>query len=548
MPDTAPRLLALTLTAALVAAACSDDDVTTGDQPPAPPEAINATVSVEPVEANPISATVSIESNLDVGAQVTATSADHEVATPTTAATTSTHRLPLVGLREGRTYDLTVTLTTAAGAATTVTDSFTTGVIDIGLPDLEIAVDPARSAPGMTVLELNPVEAVLTGTGTPMVGVDEEGEVVWFYRSAFFTGALHRTPNGTIAAQNYPLGLVELDVTGNLLTNYFPDPGNLSEASESDGTRNIPYSADWVELNTMHHDVFPMDDGSLLFISSTVHPLTDEQRALAACPNDGLEWGAVSDVIVHMDPDGIVVRTWDLWDILSFEDAPGNFLCGRNGLGITDLKRDWTHANALVFDPDRDAVIVSVRHTDQIVALDMTEETGPQTGVRWIIGRNGTIGYAGESFHHTHGVKVMANGDLLTYDNGNFRPGTTEGGGDAPPYSRALRIAVDDGDPDPAAWSAGSVWEHRMDDPLTGNPIYSSLISDADELSNGNILVTHGAATGDFFHVHIVEVVPEGASGGEIVWELQLGTADAPYTMYRADRWESPYFGPLWES
>ena len=89
----------------------------------------------------------------------------------------------------------------------------------------------------------------------------------------------------------------------------------------------------------------------------------------------------------------------------------------------------------------------------------MTEEIGPQTDVRWILGRDGTIPYTGDSFHHTHGVKTTANGDVLAYDNGNFRPGTQSAGGDAPSYSRAVRIEVDDRADDPSTWTATQIWD-----------------------------------------------------------------------------------------
>jgi hypothetical protein len=93
-------------------------------------------------------------------------------------------------------------------------------------------------------------------------------------------------------------------------------------------------------------------------------------------------------------------------------------------------------------------------------------------------------------------------------------------------------------------------------DPVTDQLLYSPFISNADELANGNILVTHGGATinpDNIFdtHVHVVEIVPDteaGAVGGDIVWELRLGgpAEDDGVSMYRADRWETLYFGPLW--
>jgi hypothetical protein len=158
--------------------------------------------------------------------------------------------------------------------------------------------------------------------------------------------------------------------------------------------------------------------------------------------------------------------------------------------------------------------------------------------------------YEGESFHHTHGAMVDTDGSIVLYDNGNFRPGTVLAGGDAAPYSRAVRIEVDDESDNPAEWSARQVWDHVLEDPKTGTPAFAPFVSDADALPNGNVLVTHGGLGGfaSFQHVHILEYAPEGERNGDVVWELQLGEPGDEITVYRAERWESLYFGPLWES
>lgn len=586
MHRTVLRPLALLLAAALLTTACSDDG---DDAEPAPeatdadgtddggpdadstddggpgdgdPAEIDPTVDLVLSEFSPLAATATIESDVAVTVQMTATAGDHVVATPVTAALASTHELPLVGLRADREYEVVVTLTGQDGTTITDTASITTGPLPDGLPDLEIERDPERSSPGVTILELNPATAALAAfsdepadrTGNDIVGVDEDGEYVWYYNSGIFSGAAARHPDGHVTFQHDPFAFSVDHITGRRIAEYYPDPtGEAEPATNADGSQTIPYSADWVELGPIHHDLITLPDGTMMGLSTTEHPVPAERRA-ELCPGDEVEWNLFSDVIVHVEPDGTVLRTWDLYDIVSFDDLPGEFLCNTMGLGVTETRRDWTHANALWFDEDRDAILVSSRHTDQIVALAMTDETGPQTGVRWILGAQGTIPYEGESFHHTHGVKTISNGDILLYDNGNFRPGSASAGGDGPDYSRAVRIRVDDQADDPSTWTATQVWDHRMIDPLTGELLYAPFISDADELENGNILVTHGGATwdpGNFLqsHVHVVEIVPDasaGQEGGDIVWELMLGTEDAPVSMYRADRWPSLYYGTLW--
>ncbi|MDW3217870.1 MAG: aryl-sulfate sulfotransferase [Acidimicrobiales bacterium] len=566
------RLSAVLLAAALVAASCADDDSSTeppsststttstttaasGDDATPPDDAITVTVGVESVDTSPLAARVTIESTVPVTVQITATADDHEVATPVTAASATTHDLPLVGMRADRDYVLALTLTDVAGNETTVTASATTGPLPDMLPVLDIVSDPERSSPGITILELNTVSSIFDGLGAPIVGVDEDGEYVWYYNSGTFSGAAQRTPAGGVAFQHDPFAFSVNDITSRRIAEYYPDPTGADEPSSDDaGVEYFPYYADWVDLGAVHHDLVPMADGTLLGLSTTEHPVPAERRA-ELCPGDDEEWNIFSDVIMHVEPDGTVLRTWDLYDILSFDDHPGEFLCNVQGLSVTPTRRDWSHANAMWFDAERDAILVSSRHTDQIVALAMTDETGPQTGVRWILGNDATMPYDGESFHHTHGVKTVSNGDILFYDNGNFRPGTLSAGGTDPNYSRAVRVRVDDSSDDPSEWTATQVWDHRMIDPVTDELLYAPFISDADELANGNILVTHGGAAVDpnnFLnsHVHVVEIVPDaengGDEGGDIVWQLSLGDAEESVSMYRADRWETLYFGALW--
>ena len=95
----------------------------------------------------------------------------------------------------------------------------------------------------------------------------------------------------------------------------------------------------------------------------------------------------------------------------------------------------------------------------------------------------------GEQTYYQHAVEVNDDGSLVVYDNGNFRPGTDPDDPDNPPYSRAVIYEVDDSADDPADWSATQRWEH-IDAEDNGKLAYSTFISDADVLSNGNVLMT----------------------------------------------------------
>ena len=79
--------------------------------------------------------------------------------------------------------------------------------------------------------------------------------------------------------------------------------------------------------------------------------------------------------------------------------------------------------------------------------------------------------------------------------------------------------------------------------------LYARFLGDADRLDNGNVLIVHGGIENPdgFAHARIIEVVPDGSTGGEIVWSLSFGDAEKQYISYRAERMPSLYSGPEWE-
>jgi hypothetical protein len=156
----------------------------------------------------------------------------------------------------------------------------------------------------------------------------------------------------------------------------------------------------------------------------------------------------------------------------------------------------------------------------------------------------------GDLPYHQHAVEVLDDGGFVVFDNGNDRPGTSIDDPDNLPYSRAVIYDVDDSASDPAEWSASQRWEFRIDGD-DGRPVYTAFIGDADVLGNGNVLITFGGrgtfppTPDDPLGALIVEVVPSGGSGGDIV--LRLDTMGGqPTTVYRSERLESFYVGDAW--
>ena len=612
-----PRLAAPFVVLALLAAACSSDggdaestssdvETTVADEvepaDPAPSTAASTDsteapapstdadsdeqsvdadgITVTPSEYIGLAALVSVSTDEPVQVELTAVSGDHVVEVPRTAAVADTHDIPLVGMRAEQTYDISAALFNEAGEAIGEVDGadFTTSALPPWFEEHEVTVDKERAAPGYTIVEF---DTLGIPEGAPssqhLMAFDNDGEVVWYYTNTGSLAGVERTSAGTFNMFYWPFGIREVDILGNVINNWRPQPADATGDSVDDelvvaevdpdqvqfqgglpalvgnpgDAEPTPIRADWIDLIGVHHESWPMPNGNVLTLSTTVHELTPEQRA-AFCPGDPAPFNAISDVAAEFEPDGTVVRTWDLWDVIDIDEHPGRELCVDAGIFAGTNTRDWTHANSVIYDPDRDAIIISSRHTNQIVSFDHLDDEGPQTQLRWILGDGATMPLDGEQTYYQHAVEVNADGSLVVYDNGNFRPGTSPDDPDNQPYSRAVIYDVDDASDDPSQWSARQRWEN-IDVEDNGKLAYSTFISDADVLENGNVLVTHGGIgtfppnPEDPLHILIREIVPEGESGGDVVWELTSATeTDNFYLTYRAERIPSFYFGPDW--
>ena len=230
-----------------------------------------------------------------------------------------------------------------------------------------------------------------------------------------------------------------------------------------------------------HHQVLEKPNGNLLVTATSLSASTEE------------------DFIIEIDrTTRQIVRTWDLRMSLQI---------GRRTL--TANVADWLHVNAIAWDPSDTTIIVSGR-TQALVKLDQDNH------VVWIMGAHRGWGTAGDgtdlrsvllqpfdrsgvaitdaavldgSANHPdfewnwyqHAPKVMPNGHILLFDNGdnrNFSAG--------PRYSRAVEYAVDS-----RARTVRQVWTYGKS---RGTETYSRIVSDVDLIAGGtHVVVTPGA-------------------------------------------------------
>lgn len=220
---------------------------------------------------------------------------------------------------------------------------------------------------------------------------------------------------------------------------------------------------------THHHDAQWLPNGHLLYCS--LEPLASEfaSRIVGGSALNDIPDGTIyGDVIKEVDRNGDLVWSWRACDHLRPEDFPIHPFFDRyhwpmiNGL--------WATRGGLV--------LMSLRTTSGVIGVDRT--TGE---VRLQIGH--------DIVAQQHAPVELDNGNILIFDNGNFRPGVST------PFSRVVEV-------DPATGQV--VWMYA--DPFKP-AFFSPYMGGAQRLANGNTVITE-AATGRLF-----EVTP----AGELVWE-----------------------------
>ena len=537
----------------VVAAACSGDD----DDAGAPVDdtgevALEATLAEHPTSA--IAAVLEVTTDPAASVTVTVDGPGGGFEIPATEEATS-HRIPVVGMRAESDYTLEVS---AGSTAQTLT--WTTGALPDDLPPVTPAVaETARMQPGYTVFNAFAWDAVAEGAPPPDAGfilaVDGEGQVVWYQRLSHQILDVDTTSRGTFIATAGEALLQEIDLFGAVTKEWGTRIATGVPGEDLQGRPLAGPDTEPIDIDSAHHEVTELPNGNIITLSTEVIEL-DEADAQRLCP-DNPEATVVGDIVVELSPDGEVVQEWPLSDVYDPAETPGAEMCIQGMLLAPpnwfyperSPTRDWTHANAVEVHEDENVLLVSSRHLNEITALRYHDDDEGKAGERlWSLGTEGTLELDGEPPYHQHAMELHDD-VLVLYDNGNFRPGTAVGGGDAPPFSRAVayELDIENG-------TARQLWEHR-DAWADGRPVYTPFLGDVDVEPNGNVLVTHGggSAANGVLQAKLVEYVPGDAPDGsadEVVFDLLVGTGEpgplpgpSGWSVYRAVRLESLYFG-----
>ncbi len=399
---------------------------------------------------------------------------------------------------------------------------------------------PERREPGVIVFNIRPGGwADLSGKFGWIVGIDRNGEfaINWeFDQQPQDTCVLG---NGNILF-SLPKGgeLREVTRQGNLVRTWHV-PGELKGQLAPRGSTPL-------NLALFHHRINVFPNGNFLLLGAEARnfdnwPQKDDDPNAPRGPAK-----VVGDIIYEIAPSGSVVRQWSILDILDpYRLSYGSCSVYWHQRGIPD-SFDWCHANAATYDPNDDSIIVSLRTQDCIIKFERASGK-----LKWILGDHGNwkspwkekllkpVGEL-EWQYHQHDCSVTPQGNILCFDNGNFRTvpfGKKMAAEDS--YSRAVEFAVDE-----SAMTVRQVWSYGA---APGERLFSCYQSGALRLpKTGNTLITYGGVSlidgkptfqnhSAYTKARVIEVTPYG----EIVFDMWFETDEAskaePLSIFRAE-------------
>ena len=291
----------------------------------------------------------------------------------------------------------------------------------------------------------------------------------------------------------------------------------------------------------LHHDIEVLPNGNILMLAweSKSRP----EVLAAGRISNSFQNTLWPEKIIEVEPSGTsggtIVWEWHVWDHLVQDHDPSlpnygdpsdyphrlNINYTQSNSGPSASSADWLHCNAIDYDPERDQIVISSRNFNEIWIIDhssTTEEAAGPAGdllYRWgnplAYGRGSA---ADQKLFGQHDPKWIRPGmtgypGITIFNNGNGRPGgnyTSIDEIELPPMSNGTYEIADGAPYGPESLS----WTYVAS---PANSFYSSFISGAERLENGNTLVCSGA-TGQFF-----EVTDEGEEIWRYITPLNQG-------------------------
>ena len=281
-----------------------------------------------------------------------------------------------------------------------------------------------------------------------------------------------------------------------------------------------------------HHDLEYLPNGNILLTAWELH---SEAEAI----DMGRDPTTVNEAlwvtqIIEIQPIGTeeaeIIWEWHLWDhmIQDYDSTKANYGVIADHPELLDINftqggggggpagnSDWIHTNSVDYNPELDQIIISSRHLSEFWVIDhstTTEEAAGHTGGN--AGKGGDILYrwgnpqayqrgtaSDQTLYRAHDVHWIPEGlpdagKIMIFNNGQGRPGGSYSSIDV------IELPIEpDGNytllPDETYGPSELYWTYEASPQQS---FYSSFISGAQRLPNGNTLICEGAR-GRFFEV-----------------------------------------------
>ena len=456
-------------------------------------------IELDPNLNSPLAALLRFQTNVPTRADVQVTTKDFSHTISINELSTS-HSIPVLGLRPDREYQIVVNAFTKESQNSVLSKTLTvsTEPLPDGFPSLNVAKRiEGKVEPGFTLFDIIP-EGGNKEFGALIVAVDTYGEIVWYQVGSRYTD-VQQLRNGNILFIE-GTKVVEMDMLG-------------TRANEWKAVRNPPQSKThrYVDTGIFHHEIYPLLRGNYLSISVESRIYKDYPTSATDPKAPRRTQNVVGDVIIEFRPNGSIRKQWSLLDLMDPRRIGWDTLGGYWDPFFSKKTRDWSHANAVIHSPRDNAIIVTSRHQD--ATIKFRRKNGE---LLWILGphENWDKKKFGKYLlkpvndrkyffpYHSHAPMIMPNGNILMYDNGNYRSSPP----DAPlpvneNFSRAVEYRINERKREiELVWEYGEFIEDR---------IFSGALGDADHLPvKDNVLITHGniAAADGKLSSAIVEV------------------------------------------
>ncbi len=358
------------------------------------------------------------------------------------------------------------------------------------------------------------------------------GEVINEWNSTHVPGSsVYLLPNGNLLRA----GRLD-DGSSNIA---FGGQGGIIELFDWDG--NILWSYTYSSNQfRQHHDIYPMPNGNVLVLAATV---VSGFNAIQAGRNPGLLASneLYNEQVIELEPVGSdqanIVWEWNVIDhvIQDFDNTKENFgvisehpekvdlnfLNGGNG------SNNWLHINSMQYNEALDQIVLSSRNLSEVWIIDHSTTTAQAaTGSGGVYGKGGDLLYRwgnpqsygqgtetdrqlyGQHYPHFIESGLPNAGKILVFNNGFGR---------TPSFSQVDMLTPPTTAPGIYTYTPNTAYGPANLDfsysDMSSDPseFFSAIVSSAQELPNGNILICEGREG------HIFEIDPSNSN--TIVWD-----------------------------